>query len=191
MREDIHHSHKTFESVKFQEKEVADRVFTKCTFKKCNLYGLIFIDCAFDECHFEECDISLIKVKHCSFSKVTINKCKAIGILWFESSNPLSVSFSNSAISFSSFFGKNLKKFKFINCVAEEVDFSECNLTEASFEGTNLLQSRFLNCDLSLTNFVDAKNYGININANKIKKTKFSLPDAMNLLNDFDIEIVN
>ena len=150
---------------------------------------LSFADCYFTDCIFTGCDLSLIKVKGCFFNRVQINGCKAIGIHWFDTGNPFAISFTDSNISYSSFFGKAIKKGKFKNCIAHEVDFSETNLTEADFSGTDLENSRFADCDLSLASFKEARNYDVNLLSNKVRKTKFSLPEALSLLNQFDIVI--
>ena len=191
MKEDetIQHEGKLFEKIQWQDKSVSGRKFIDCTFRNCQLNGLNFSDCHFADCKFEDCDLSLIKVKGSFFSRLQIIRCKAIGIHWFDVGAPFSVQFSDSNISYSSFFGKNLKKTKFKNCVAKEVDFSDCNLTEADFAGTDLESARFSNCDLTLANFKEARNYYIDIQHNKVKKTKFSLPEALRLLDAFDIEV--
>ncbi len=191
MKEDetIEHEGKLFEKIQWQEKEVSGRKFIDCTFRNCQLNGLIFSDCHFTDCKFEDCDLSLIKVKGSFFSHLQITRCKAIGIHWFDTGKPFSIGFTDSNISYSSFFGKPLKKTKFKNCVAKEVDFSECILTEADFSGTDLEGTRFSNTDLSLANFKEARNYFIDVQFNKVKKAKFSLPEALRLLDSFDIII--
>jgi fluoroquinolone resistance protein len=191
MKEDetIEHDGKVFEKIQFQDKEIAGRKFNECTFKNCQLNGLSFSDCQFTDCIFQDCDLSLIKVKGSFFSRVQITRCKAIGIHWFDTGKPFSIGFTDSNISYSSFFGKPLKRTKFKNCVAKEVDFSDCILTEADFSGTDLELARFSNCDLSLANFKEAKNYSIDIQHNKVKKTKFSMPEALSLLDAFDIVV--
>ena len=59
------------------------------------------------------------------------------GIQWFDARSPFSIRCMESNISYSSFFGKDLKKASFINCTATETDFTDCNLTEAVFTGTS------------------------------------------------------
>ena len=125
---------------------------------------MFFVDCSFEKCTFEECDLSLIKFKDSSFSGVQINGSKAIGIVWYDEDNPISVNFNNSRISYSSFFGKNCKKAQFINCIADEVDFTNCNLIQANFAGTDLKNAIFLNTDISQANFAGAMSYTINLN---------------------------
>ena len=129
--------------------------------------------------------------KFTSFTNIQINNCKAIGIIWSNANNPVSLNFKESRISFSSFYGKNLKKAQFINCVADEVDFTECNLVMASFEGTELRNAKFSNTDLSKASFLGAKDFFINPNTNKLKQAKFHLQEALSFLSFLEIEIVD
>lgn len=189
------HEGKTFDKIDYQDKVVVDREFTNCTFVNCTLTKTTFEDCEFDNCTFDKCDLSLMKVKGCSFNKVQIKNSKAIGILWYDAKSPFSgtpfyITCEDSNISYSSFFGRNLKKAKFVRCVAKEVDFSGCNLTEAVFTETDLELSRFSDSDLSAADFVGARNYYIDVRANKVKRAKFSMPEAMSLLSGLDVIIV-
>ena len=181
------HEAKTFEKINYQDKTVSDRKFFNCVIKNCNLRNTNFKDCLFDECIFEGCDLSLMKVKSSTFKKLRLVQSKAIGIQWFDARNPFSIQCTDSNISYCSFFAKDLKKAKFINCLAKETDFTDCNLTEAILTGTDLSDARFINCDLSLADFREAKNYAFDVRENKIKKTKCRLPEALSLLNYFDI----
>lgn len=191
MKEDetIIHDGKLFEKVEFKERAITNRKFTDCTFKNCQLNMLSFTDCYFTDCIFDGCDLSLLKVKGCFFNRVQIIRCKAIGINWFDSGSPFSAQFIDSNISYCSFFGKAIKKAKFKNCTAKETDFSECNLTQADFGGTDLESARFSNTDISHADFKDARNYYIELLHNKVTKAKFSLPEALALLQPFDIII--
>lgn len=150
---------------------------------------LSLADCYFTDCIFEDCDLSLLKVKGSFFNRVQINNCKAIGINWFDTGNPFAVQFTGSNISYSGFFGKTIKKAKFIKCLANETDFSECKLAQADFSGTDLENARFSNSDLTQADFKDARNYYIDMQHNKVSKAKFSLPEALALLHPFGIII--
>ena len=185
--EPVEHEDKTFEKIDYQGKTVLDRKFVNCVFKNCNLSNTTFKSCLFEDCTFDSCDLSLMKVNNSIFKKLQIVHSKAIGIQWFDARSPFAVNCTDSNISYSSFFGKDIKKARFIRCVAKETDFSESNLTEALFEGTDLSDARFSDCDLSFANFKEAKNYSIDLRHNKVKKTKFNLPEALSLLNSFDI----
>jgi fluoroquinolone resistance protein len=183
------HSGKSFENITYREKEIREREFNDCRFYKCDLYGANFEDSVFSNCLFENCDLSLVKLKHCSFINVHILNSKAMGILWHETTNPFSVKFTETCIDYSSFYGRVLKKLQVINCQARDVDFTKCNLTEANFEGTDLAKTTFYETDITKANFVNARNYFINMYVNAVKQAKFSMPEAIALLNNFDIII--
>ncbi|MDB5248637.1 MAG: hypothetical protein JWQ40_3031 [Segetibacter sp.] len=179
-----------FDNMVYDDKHITGTDFSDCRFYKSSLKGCLFEECNFENCTFEDCDLSLIKFKRTCFSDGNIINCKAIGINWSEVVNALSVNFKHSRISFSGFFGKNLKKSQFTDCVADEVDFTDCNLSQSVFTGTDLCNARFENTDLTKADFAGAKNYLINTKTNKIKGAKFSLPEALSLLKSLDIVLV-
>ncbi len=181
------HENKTFEKINYQGQIVEDRKFINCVFKNCTLAETFFKDCQFEDCTFDNCDLSLMKVDKSTFKKLQLIRSKAIGVQWFDARNPFTITCTESNISYSSFFGKDLKKAKFIKCEAKETDFTDCNLSEAVFTGTDLSGARFVDCDLSFANFREAKNYSFDVRQNKLKKTMCSLPEAISLLNYFDI----
>jgi uncharacterized protein YjbI with pentapeptide repeats len=76
-----------------------------------------------------------------------------------------------------------------MNCEAKEVDFTEADLTESNFEGTNFDQSKFLKSNLTKVSFKKAYNYWIDIHNTIIKKARFSMPEAMSLLQSLDVTI--
>ncbi|SEW52568.1 pentapeptide repeat-containing protein [Chitinophaga arvensicola] len=189
--EEVSHEHKRFENIIWEGKTISGRDFYDCHFYKCSLKECIFDECSFDKCTFEACDLSLIQFTKTSFSRVVLQETKAIGIAWHNARPPLTVEFHHSRISYSSFSGLNLKKGIFKNCQADEANFTECNLTQADFRGTDLAGARFALTDLTQANFVGAQRYAIDVQGNKIRKAKFSLPDALSLLDGLGVEIVD
>lgn len=186
---EVTHYNKKFENIVYADKHIVNRFFDTCTFYKSALQNCLFDGCTFENCIFEECDLSLIKLKDTAFKGAHFNNCKAIGIHWFDAENPLTIHFNRSNISYSSFFGKNLKKAQFVSCHALEVDFTECNLTQANFKDTELAGAKFSTTDLTQANFVGATNYYINPQINKVKKAKFKLPEALVFLQSLEIII--
>ena len=83
-----------------------------------------------------------------------------------------------------------MKKVSFSESKLNECHFTNTNLNGADFGEVDLLGTIFHNCDLSLANFSTAVRYEIDPRTNKIKKAKFSLPEAMALLRGFDVTIV-
>jgi uncharacterized protein YjbI with pentapeptide repeats len=97
------------------------------------------------------------------------------------------VNFQNCAISHSTFIGLSLPAIQIVGCVAENVDFRDADLTQVDFSGTDLLDSLFSNTDLTKADLSRARNYNIAPDKNILKKTKFSLPEALALLYNLDI----
>lgn len=188
--DEVLHEHRKFEDIIWEGKTITGREFYDCHFYKCSLKESVFVECTFEKCTFEECDLSLIQFKKTSLSRVVLQHSKAIGVIWHNARPPLTVEFHHSRISYSSFSGMNLKKGIFKQCQADEADFSECNLSLADFRGTDLAGARFSGTDLTQANFVGAQRYAIDVQGNKVRKAKFSLPDAMALLDGLGVEIV-
>ena len=189
--EEIRHYNKRFENVNYEDKHLVRRYFDNCVFYKSTIKGCLFEDCTFNKCTFEESDLSLIKFKDSYVHDISLVNCKAIGILWYDTMNPFSVTGLNSILSYSSFFGKNLKKIKLNNCVAREVDFTSCNMNSADLKGTDFLGATFSDTDLRLADFTGAQNYQIDPSGNKIKGATFQLPAAISFLDSLGINIVD
>jgi uncharacterized protein YjbI with pentapeptide repeats len=131
------------------------------------------------------------------FFDVTFENSRLLGLDWTKTSwanekllfvRP--ADFSGCALNHSIFMWLNMKEIKLTGCTAHNVDFSEANLTLADCTRTDFLNSRFWHTDLTEADFTRATNYSIPANLNTLKKTKFSLPEAMSLLYSLDIEIV-
>jgi uncharacterized protein YjbI with pentapeptide repeats len=180
------------EEIEFKNRFLIDgnflnRDFYDCKFINCNFTGTVFEKCLFEDCTFIECDLSLIKPKYCSFIDVNFKNCKAVGVNWAEAATPLRVDFYSCKINLSSFFGINLTKIIMTECIAKEVDFTGANLTKGNFEKTDFENSRFLKTNLTQSNFRNSTNYGIDPKCNLLKKTRFSLPEAISFLSGLDI----
>lgn len=188
--EPINHYNKRFENINYEDKHLVGRYFDNCVFYKSTIKGCLFEDCNFNKCTFEETDLSLIKFKDTYVSDCSLINCKAIGVLWYDTLNPFSVQAKRSILSYSSFFGKNLKKIKLQNCIAWEVDFTGANMTSADVSGTDFMGSTFSDTDLRLANFTAAQNYHIDPAGNKIKGATFQLPAAISFLDSLGIKIV-
>ena len=88
-----------------------------------------------------------------------------------------------------SFYKLKLKKTIFTSTKLEEVDFTEADLSGSVFENCDLYKTIFQKTILQKADFRTAINYSIDPEQNNIKKAKFSLPDVVGLLNNYDIEI--
>jgi fluoroquinolone resistance protein len=164
--------------------------FLDCEFFRCRLPEWTFSACSFTRCRFVECDLSLAKVTNSTFVQVEFQKTKLLGIDWTQANPTLfAVSYDECALDYGSFLSLNLEKARLTRCTAREADFSEANLSDADCRGTDFTLARFLHTNLGKANFVDAANYSIDPMMNRVNQARFSLPEAIALLQALDIVI--
>lgn len=185
-----------FKNVDLSKKGIDSKEFDNCLFVNCNLSETVFINSKFYECKFTNCNLSMIKVKGCSFFDIIFEDSKTIGINWTEAAWPTiklmsPLKFYKCVLDYSSFFGLSLKEVAIVECHAQEVDFREADCTEADFTYTDFSNSFFGKTNLTKADFTEAINYNIDIFTNIIKKAKFSLPEATNLLKCLDIGLID
>lgn len=176
-----------FKNITIEQTRIVGKEFYRCGFQMCKFQGAIFQDCRFERCSFTDCDLSLVKMLNTGLFDVLFRKSKLVGIDWTKANKHMSLGFSGCNLSNSTFFGLNLSKTNLIDCQLVNVDFTEANLTRCVCKGSDFREARFNNTDLSYANFSDAHNYMIHPGSNKLKKTRFSLPDAVSLLSGLDI----
>lgn len=176
---------------------ISRKEFSGCAFVKCAFNETVFQDCRFLDCTFTGCDLNLARLTGCSFANTQFKDSQVLGINWTETQWATSripfapVHFSGCVINYSIFMGLNLKKITLRKCSARDVSFEDANLTQADCAFTDFSNSRFLRTNLTEANFIGATNYDIAPNLNTLKKTKFSLPEAMSLLYNLDIQLVD
>jgi uncharacterized protein YjbI with pentapeptide repeats len=169
--------------------------FHDCVFRQCSFQATEFSGCKFSDCKFIDCNLSLVKFDGCTFAGVRFEGSQLVGINWARANlsgkslkKPFDIQDCN--LNYSVFMGANLKDVKITGCSAREVDFSEAILKQVDASGSDFIGSRFVNTDLTEADFSRAMNYQINATQNKLKGTKFSLPEAMSLLRSLDIQLV-
>jgi uncharacterized protein YjbI with pentapeptide repeats len=113
--------------------------------------------------------------------------CKVIGVNFSETQALSTPSFFESTLDYSVFQLLNLSGAIFKNCSMKEVDFYEANLTKAEFSGSLLLDAVFNRANLTSADFRGAQEYFIDLRVTIVKKAKFSIPEALNLLKALDI----
>jgi uncharacterized protein YjbI with pentapeptide repeats len=187
--EEKFYSEREFLKVNYPEQEVHDTEFYKCRFTECNFFKTRFIDCEFENCTFEKCDLSLIALTESRLLDVEFMDTKTLGVDWTLLKKPYRFSFKGCKLDNSSFFRMELNSLNMIECSAKEIDFIEANLTKMVFGYTDLYHSRFNGANLSFADFSNAINYSIDPNQYKLKKTIFTMPEAISLLSGFDIVI--
>ena len=176
---------------KYNFPEGLSHEFANCTFQHCDFSNKIFDLAELIDCSFIDCNLSMTRFENSVLNHVHFLGCKLMGVDFGKCSKfSFFVSFENCQMNYTVFHTNNLKN----------TLFQKCSLQEASFIGTNLQSAKFIECDLlhaifddtnlEKADFSKAQNYAINPEKNRLKGTKFALPDAIGLLSHLDISIV-
>jgi uncharacterized protein YjbI with pentapeptide repeats len=181
------YSQETFSKLVLVEETIESKLFDECEFTDCVFIGSKFEKCRLLNCKFEKCDLSNIIPMNSEFRDVKFINCKAIGIDWTRASKIKELNFSECLVNYSNFRLLKLPKTGIKKCEVKDVDFIETDLKDSNLADSNFENSIFFKTDLSGVDFTRATNYTIDINNNILKKTRFSLPEVLSLLNNLDI----
>jgi len=195
--DDDYYEDQNFRGLEMDGGEVHGITFVNCTFLSCAFAEATFKACRFQGCTFKKCDLSLVKLDDSSFSGSTFEDSRLIGVNWVHLdwgksdfqplSNPMC--FNGCVLNYGTFMGLTLEKVVILRCTVWDVDFSDASLCKADCRFSDFTNSRFRHTDLSEADLRGASNYFIQPQHNTLKKTRFSLPEAMSLLYNLDIEI--
>jgi fluoroquinolone resistance protein len=178
-------------SKNYSKQSLEEQVFSECTFQGCDFSEAILRNARFSSCRFVNCNLSLVKLDGCRFHDVEWIDCKIVGAEFFKCEKTFfSVTFKNCLLHYCNFSDMNLKGITFCGSKVKECYFTSTHLSGADFTDVDLSGSIFHNCDLSKADFSTAIQYSIDPQNNKVKKAKFSLPEAISLLHGFEITIV-
>ena len=152
----------------------------------------------FEDCSFIKCDLSLAILNNCIFQNTHFEDCQIVGVNWMDTNLNIekfqfakTIGFDKCTINHCTFLGLNLKNIQLTHCTAHDVSFEEADLSGADCRWTDFGESRFLHTNLTGSDFTSTVQYQISVGDNIIKKARFSLPEAMNLLNGLDIILVD
>src|SRR5690606_15789656 len=166
------------------------------------LVGCRFVDCALDEmsfrgshlseCRFERCDLSLADFTDTVFQGVEFEECRLTGN-HFDTlkTGALGVmaSFGGSDLSYCSFRKMDLTACSFTDCTTADAEFVQCELEGVSFAGTDLTRCTFHANNLMSADLRTARNYTISPFGNRVKGMKVSMPEALSLLLQLDVDL--
>jgi fluoroquinolone resistance protein len=175
---------------KYSISEGLNHEFNECTFQNCDFSNAPFGAAELVECTFVSCNLAMAKFDNTMLNQVKFINCKVQGVDFSKCSKFLfSVSFENCLLNYSLFYKNELKGTIFKNCIIHEASMIESNLTSSIFSECDLERTVFDRTNLEKADFSTSRNYTINPNNNKLKKTKFSMPEVTGLLDHLDIII--
>ena len=173
----------------YTKEHILSKVFEECEFSNCTFIDCKFEKCKFPNCKFNECNLSAIIPMNCQFIEVEFSRCKVIGADWTKAQKIQGLNFLECQLNYSNFRLLKLPKVKMVKCEAKEIDFIETDLSDGDFKNTDFEKSLFFKANLTDADFRGASNYSIDIKTNILKRTRFSLPEALSLLESLDIII--
>jgi fluoroquinolone resistance protein len=187
---DIYCESKTFEKADFTKQALPKGEYENCIFSNCDFSDSDLSERRFLSCEFIECNLSLAKLNKTALQEINFKNCKMLG-LKFEDCDDfiLSFIFDNCILNHSSFYKLKIKKTIFRNSQMQEVDFLGSDLAGATFDNCELTKAIFEHTNLEKADFRTSYNYSFDLDANQVKKAKFSLSGVPGLLQKYDIEI--
>ncbi|GAB2543841.1 pentapeptide repeat-containing protein [Spirosoma aerophilum] len=164
--------------------------FEQCTFKNLDLSKVVFTNTNFINCRFDQCNLSMAVTEGTRFDDVVFVDCKLNSVNFGHCSGfGFHVDFQTCQLDYASFFNRNLKKTRFVDCSLLEARFLNCDLSGALFRNCNLELTVFATNVLTQTDFSSSYNLSLDPDGNKLKKTKFSLHSLPGLLTKYDIVV--
>ncbi len=184
------HEDETFSDINIENRILNNYEFYSCSFNNCNFSYIDFTSTTFDDCEFVNCSLIVTKMLNCSFRYVLFKQSKLQGIN-FETLNQfaLEVHFSKSKLELCTFIKMQLSNTLFNNSLLYECDFIDNNLSGANCKKCDFAKTVFQGNNCFKADFSNAKNYNIDPTKNNLTSAKFSLPEAISLLNHFAIKI--
>lgn len=184
------YSSETFSGIKWKNEQVAGYLLEDCEFENCEFDGLSLQGCLFSGCVFRNCKLVGNRFQDCQAMNNLFEDCSLIGIDWAEliDERKRAMNFLpfealvRCAVRHNVFFGMDMRRFDFSGCDLSGSYFDDCALPESKFCEAELQGTSFSHCNLTGADFRGARNYFFSLESNQVKKAKFSLPEAVNLL---------
>ena len=167
--------------------ELVDLEFDACRFKDCSFAAANLRRVRFSDCAFENCDLTAAKLTGSRLRAVSFRNCRAGGANFAAASALDELTFTHCLLDHAAFAGAKLPRLSFDDCRLREADFAEADLRAAIFTRCDLARARFVGADLTGADLRTSFSYEIDAFRTKIKKARFSLPEAVSLLQGLDI----
>ncbi|MER3329502.1 MAG: pentapeptide repeat-containing protein, partial [Candidatus Kapaibacterium sp.] len=136
------------------------------------------------------CNLSLANVTKTAFNEIHFTKCKLLGIDFSKCREfLLAFSFSDCILSSCSFANLKIGGTKFDNCVMHDAQFVNTELIGCTFEGCDLRDAFFDHSTLNKADFMNANNYAIDPEINRMKGAIFSRIGLEGLLMKYGMDI--
>jgi len=185
-----------YEKIDLSGEVVKNAEFEECTFISCDFSQTLFHSCRFIDCRFVNCNLSVMKLTDSIVSGCEFVSSKMIGIDWcmcdwMSLLSSDAVKFKQCILNDSNFYGLSQDRIEMKECSVKEVDFRAGSFKNADFTQSDFKGALFENTNLEYSNFKDATNTNINLKSNHLKGAIFSQYEALYLLENIGIVLVD
>jgi len=180
----------TWERRDFTGEDLSSITFSGCTFSGGDFSGLRLSNTRFESCRFVDCNLSNTVLDHTRFDGVAFQGCKLVGVN-FGSADPLTfgLALNQCILKYVNFSQLRWKKAVVTDCDAHDSDFRGAQLVGADFRKTRFRSCRFSGSNLQKADFSHAEGYDLDLRTENLKMALFTMPEALNLLAPFELEI--
>ena len=192
-------SNQAYENLRFERAStsvlhVENVLFERCLFSHTSFKEATLQQCRFLDCSFKGGDFAMTALDGSRFSGVQFQDLRFLAVDWTKASWGAGLEapllFERCELKHATFIGMDLEAWRFLDCELRDVDFRRAVLRRTIFSDTNLCGSLFQETDLREADLSTARNYTIAACDNLLAGARFSLPEAMALLDQLGIDLV-
>ena len=174
---------------------ICDVEYIGCTFNGCVFAECRLVDSAFYDCAFVNCQIISPVFDNSLVNLADFVNARLVGMRWDDAcglgkkSRPIK-SLSNCVLDTCVASGMNFLRLDFSGSAIRNTVFSDCDLSGCSFAGSDLSNTSFTGCSLKNADFSKSKGFRIDIRSNALRGARFSMPEAVSLLDGLGVVVV-
>ena len=186
-----------FQKIEKREMCIENVLFEDCVFENCVFEGVKLTGCSFSGCRFVDTQLLNLQFDRTQAIGNDFETCTLIGLDWSLISDERKRAMNllpfdrlqKCVLRHCIFYGMDLTKTDLSESDLSGSYFDDCVLREARFRESELMKTSFAHCDLSGADFTRAKNYFFSLETNRVKGARFTLPEAIELLNALGVVI--
>ena len=170
--------------------DVSGIVCRDCTFVDCNFENAKLSKAQLSDCLFKGCNFSNVKLYDAKLSGVDFVDCKLAGVDFTHCNQLLfSINIKHSKAAYCNFLGLEMAGIQLTGSELTECVFEGTNLTRADLSQSNLRGALFERTNLESADLRGALHYQIDPQLCRVRKARFSYPEALSLLKGFGVII--
>lgn len=192
MPDELRHTDEHFTDLEPGALITAGVTFLGCRFENCDLTEADFTGAQLAECTFERCEMPMVILTDTVLQDVAFEGSRLTGVNFStvaQGAIGVHARFDSCDLSFCSFDKLDLTDCSFKGCIFREADFRRCELEKVSFADCDLSRCVFLQNNLIGADLRTARHYQISPFSNRIKGMKVTLPEALSLLAELQVEL--